>query len=103
MREKSFQYLKAVGLSGKRSIMLACVLAMSMNDPDGLEDLWEGLRTYKLHRQYWELLESVKGANGISGGSSDSYSKWTKDTDNKWGGKRKWESDDGWSAKSEKP
>ncbi|CAK0814158.1 unnamed protein product [Prorocentrum cordatum] len=45
VRLREHKELRAVGTSGKRSTMLACVIALSLADPDGLEDLWAGLRS----------------------------------------------------------
>jgi len=77
----------AVGASGKRSVMMACVVAMSMRDPEGLDDLWKDLRFYKIHKLYWEVLELVK-ANTTQFSSSHS------DTSSKSNVKRKFEHDD---------
>lgn len=78
--------LRAVGVSGKRSIMVACVIAMSIADPDGLEPLWEGLRNFKLHRKYWDVMEMVNklldGGRRGGGGSSADRGGW-KDSWNK--------------------
>merc|ERR1711920_875738 len=54
--------VRAVGTSGKRSVMMACCIALSMSDPEGLDGLWKMLKDYKLHKEYWDILELV-GAN----------------------------------------
>mmetsp|Transcript_78603 Transcript_78603/g.230643 ORF Transcript_78603/g.230643 Transcript_78603/m.230643 type:complete len:216 (+) Transcript_78603:40-687(+) len=89
VRLKRMKSVRAVGVSGKRSVMLACVIAMSLHDPDGLEELWEALRSYKLHRHYWEVLELIKDSSRPTASSN---------ADSKWTGKRKWEDDD-WKSK----
>lgn len=93
VRLKNMKNVRAVGASGKRSTMLACVVAMSLNDPDGLDDLWEGLRMYKIHRQYWDILEMIKAATG--GGPPSAR----EEPDTK-GPKRKWDDDSSRKYKS---
>merc|ERR1712129_284921 len=88
--------VRAVGTTGKRSVMLACTVALSMNDPNGLEALWKMLRQYKLHKEYYEMLDLVD-AN-----STEYYAKAGKSSKDEWSGsKRKREDKDAdWSSKS---
>lgn len=91
MRESQLKSVRAVGGSGKRSTMFACCIAMSLHDPDGLDELWDMLRSYKIHREYYELLELVQG----SGQGSSTYT-----SDAKWSGKRKSRDDGRWMSDS---
>eukprot|EP00747_Dinoflagellata_sp_TGD_P197320 gnl/TRDRNA2_/TRDRNA2_68549_c0_seq1.p1 gnl/TRDRNA2_/TRDRNA2_68549_c0~~gnl/TRDRNA2_/TRDRNA2_68549_c0_seq1.p1 ORF type:complete len:517 (+),score=82.82 gnl/TRDRNA2_/TRDRNA2_68549_c0_seq1:86-1636(+) len=56
-----FKGVKAVGTSGKRSVMVALVLAVALEvDENQLEDLWEVLRTYKLNRSFDDLVRLAR-------------------------------------------
>jgi len=60
-RDKDFRHLAAVGVSGKRSVMLAVVIAACLDDPDNeMEELWTGLIHYKLNKQFDAILRACR-------------------------------------------
>lgn len=61
--------MKAVGTTGKRSVMLAVVVALALKDPDNaMDELWKELRAYKLGKAFVRLLES--GLQTVHAGAS---------------------------------
>ena len=52
--------IKAVGTTGKRSVMLALVVALVLQQEEKLHNLSELLREHGLEDEFWDLLESAK-------------------------------------------
>merc|ERR1719491_1964395 len=76
LKAKELQHVKAVGTTGKRSVMLAVVVALALEDPDNTMDgLWKELREYKLGKAFVRLLESglqaVHGKNQNASNDKD--------------------------------
>mmetsp|Transcript_50467 Transcript_50467/g.80095 ORF Transcript_50467/g.80095 Transcript_50467/m.80095 type:complete len:353 (+) Transcript_50467:77-1135(+) len=58
-REGEFRNLAAVGVSGKRSVMLAVVIAACLEDPENdMDELWTGLISYRLNRKFDAILRN---------------------------------------------
>merc|ERR1712217_315016 len=79
LRKPELKHLKAVGTSGKRSVMLSCVVALALEDGEALSDLWKELRAYKLDKPFVDLLQSGQEtvSNAHSSKHSDQPSSYT--------------------------
>lgn len=62
LRDNDLKHVKAVGTTGKRSVMLAIVVALALEDDRKLGGLWNDLREYELDKAFVGLLESGKHA-----------------------------------------
>eukprot|EP00747_Dinoflagellata_sp_TGD_P081278 gnl/TRDRNA2_/TRDRNA2_161231_c0_seq3.p1 gnl/TRDRNA2_/TRDRNA2_161231_c0~~gnl/TRDRNA2_/TRDRNA2_161231_c0_seq3.p1 ORF type:complete len:248 (+),score=33.94 gnl/TRDRNA2_/TRDRNA2_161231_c0_seq3:95-745(+) len=98
-RENALQDIKAVGTSGKRSVMLSCVVALVLNNRCD-NGLYKDLKSYGIERDFSALMSEAerlagrgKGDWGNSYGSSSKSGKW----DDKWSGD--WSDNSGWSGK----
>lgn len=65
LRQQGLSHVKAVGTTGKRSVMLAVVVALALEDGDALDGLWKELKDYKLDGHFVDLLRS--GRQTLSG------------------------------------
>merc|ERR1740139_100966 len=60
MKKKSLKDMKAVGLSGKRSVVFGLVLRLALEKDDDLHDLRGFLDTYSLKGKFSELLKCCR-------------------------------------------
>jgi len=85
LKSDEFRHVKAVGTTGKRSIMLAVVVALALEDPDNcMEDLWKELRQYKLGKAFVRLLESglqtVNDGTPVGNGRHDDHNEGQRES-----------------------
>lgn len=81
LKAKELRHVKAVGTTGKRSVMLAVVVALALEDPDNAMDaLWKELRAYKLGKAFVKLLES--GLQAVHKKGSHDADDWDSGWDN---------------------
>jgi len=69
LKQSNLKHVKAVGTTGKRSVMLAVVVALALEDGDALGELWKELRDYKLDKPFVDLLHS--GRETVSNEAAD--------------------------------
>jgi len=62
LKQEGFQWVRAVGTTGKRSLMLALVVALAIEKEDLLDELWALLRSYHIHTHFAEVLHCSKEA-----------------------------------------
>ena len=60
LRHKDLNHVKAVGTTGKRSLMLALVVALVWSQEEKLRNLWKELRGHRLEDAFRDVLESAK-------------------------------------------
>lgn len=98
LKSKSLRHVKAVGTTGKRSVMLAVVVALALEDPDNTMDgLWKELRAYKLGKAFVKLLES--GLQAVHGGGGGGGKRVAYDRDRDSDRESDGEKGDAWSWK----
>lgn len=97
VRLAEFNHIKAVGTTGKRSIMLAVTVALALHDEEGMDDLWTDLREYKLNRPFWDLLVHGNPRYGVS--YWNDYKSTGATSASSWSGGADW----GSSAKDQSP
>lgn len=58
-KREDLQGVKAIGTTGKRSVMLALVIALVLHRDDPHEALWKELREYSLDKAFLSLIQDV--------------------------------------------
>merc|ERR1719221_863226 len=66
LKQRDLRHVKAVGTTGKRSVMLSVVVALALEDGGALGELWRELRDYNLDTAFVELLRC--GRQTVSNG-----------------------------------
>merc|ERR1719210_1045040 len=56
LKQRDLRHVKAVGTTGKRSVMLSVVVALALEDGGALGELWRELRDYNLDTAFVGLL-----------------------------------------------
>eukprot|EP00446_Apocalathium_sp_SHHI-4_P033792 CAMPEP_0177313064 /NCGR_PEP_ID=MMETSP0368-20130122/11213_1 /TAXON_ID=447022 ORGANISM="Scrippsiella hangoei-like, Strain SHHI-4" /NCGR_SAMPLE_ID=MMETSP0368 /ASSEMBLY_ACC=CAM_ASM_000363 /LENGTH=434 /DNA_ID=CAMNT_0018772145 /DNA_START=24 /DNA_END=1328 /DNA_ORIENTATION=+ len=60
VKQEGLQDVKAVGTTGKRSVMLAVTIALLMHTETPMKPLWQELKAYKLDQMFLALVQSTE-------------------------------------------
>mmetsp|Transcript_111815 Transcript_111815/g.311149 ORF Transcript_111815/g.311149 Transcript_111815/m.311149 type:complete len:689 (-) Transcript_111815:340-2406(-) len=87
LKRHDLRKVRAVGTTGKRSVMLALVVGLSLKKGDTLHELWELLRSYGLYAAFAEVLNLGKEAmakTSYSASKKAHTGKTTKSSPSPW-------------------
>lgn len=81
--KNGLRHVKAVGTTGKRSVMMAVVVALALEKGDELGELWKELRAYKLDAPFVEVLQSGQQSASATLSSATSSTATAMDCDDR--------------------
>jgi len=86
VKQEGLQDVKAVGTTGKRSVMLAVTIALLMHTETPMKPLWQELKAYKLDQMFLALVQSTEAPAKREGRSRGGGEQRSRDRGRDTGG-----------------